>query len=62
MPDPNNATSAFQLLLTPEKAALVADGPTTLRVLVRMQAPIPRPERSNARRCTWHWCSTVPDR
>jgi Ca-activated chloride channel homolog len=39
MPDANNATSAFQLLLTPEKAALAAEGPTTLRVLVRMQAP-----------------------
>ena len=39
MPNTNNTTSAFQLLLTPEKAALVAGGPTTLRVLVRMQAP-----------------------
>ena len=39
MPNTNNSTSAFQLLLTPEKSALVADATTTLRVLVRMQAP-----------------------
>lgn len=39
MPNTNNTSSVFQLLLTPEKAALVAGGPTTLRVLVRVQAP-----------------------
>ena len=39
MPNANNKSSVFQLLLTPEKAALTAGGPTTLRVLVRMQAP-----------------------
>ena len=39
MPDPNHAASPFQLLLTPERAALAADGANTLRVLVRVQAP-----------------------
>ena len=39
MPNANNTSSKFQLLLTPERAALTAGSPTTLRVLVRMQAP-----------------------
>jgi Ca-activated chloride channel homolog len=39
MPDPKHAASPFQLLLTPERAALAADGANTLRVLVRVQAP-----------------------
>jgi Ca-activated chloride channel family protein len=39
MPDPNHAASPFQLLLTPERAALAAGGANTLRVLVRVRAP-----------------------
>ena len=39
MPNANNTSSVFQLLLTPEKAALVAGHATTLRVLARVQAP-----------------------
>ncbi len=41
MPDTNNTASAFQLLLTPEKAAIAAGQTTTLRVLARIQAPPP---------------------
>ena len=37
---PNDNTSPdFRLVLTPDKAALAPDGPTTLRLLVRVQAP-----------------------
>ena len=39
MPNDNKTSSDFRLVLTPDKAALAADGPTTLRVLVRAQAP-----------------------
>ncbi len=39
MPNANNTSSSFQLLLTPEKAALVAGQATVLRVLARVQAP-----------------------
>jgi len=39
MPDIRNNVPAFKLLLTPDKAALTAESATTLRVLVRMQAP-----------------------
>jgi Ca-activated chloride channel family protein len=39
MPDPNHAASPFQLLLTPERAALAAGGANTVRVLVRVRAP-----------------------
>ncbi len=39
----NNIASTFQLLLTPEKAALAGKQSTTLRVLVRIQAPSPPP-------------------
>ena len=39
MPNTNLAPSSFQLLLTPEKAALAAGHTTTLRVLARVQAP-----------------------
>ncbi len=41
MPTNNNAASTFQLLLTPEKAAIAAGQATTLRVLARIQAPLP---------------------
>ncbi len=41
MPENNNAASTFQLLLTPEKAAIAAGQTTTLRVLARIQAPSP---------------------
>ena len=41
MPDTNNTASAFQLLLTPEKAAIATGQATTLRVLARIQAPLP---------------------
>lgn len=41
MPENNNAASTFQLLLTPEKAAIAAGQTTTLRVLARIQAPAP---------------------
>ena len=37
MPTNNNAASTFQLLLTPEKAAIAAGQSTTLRVLARIQ-------------------------
>ena len=39
MPNANNTSSVFQLLLTPDKAALVAGHATRLRVLARVQAP-----------------------
>ncbi len=41
MPDKKNAAATFQLLLTPEKAAMAAGQTTTLRVLARIQAPSP---------------------
>jgi Ca-activated chloride channel family protein len=41
MPNTKLAPSSFQLLLTPEKAALAAGHTTTLRVLARVQAPDP---------------------
>ena len=39
MPNADTQSSAFQLLLTPDKPALTVGGATTLRVLVRVQAP-----------------------
>lgn len=45
----NDQAAGFRLLLTPDRAALNAGAPTTLRVLVRVQAPdapadaVPRP-------------------
>ncbi len=39
MPTANTTSSAVQLLLTPEKAALAAGHATTLRLLARVQAP-----------------------
>ena len=56
MPDPNHAASPFQLLLTPERAALAADGANTLRVLVRVQAPArpADPTAQSARRDPLH--------
>ena len=39
MPTNNETSSEFRLVLTPDKAAIAADAPTTLRVLVRVQAP-----------------------
>ena len=39
MPNANTTSSHFQLLLTPEKAAVPDGQATTLRVLARMQAP-----------------------
>ena len=39
MPKTNDTSPDFQLVLTPDKAALASDGPTTLRLLVRVQAP-----------------------
>lgn len=39
MPTTDNTSPDFQLVLTPDKAALTDDGPTTLRLLVRVQAP-----------------------
>ena len=39
MPNTNEPQSAFQLLLTPDRPALAAGHPTTLRVLARIQAP-----------------------
>ena len=39
MPNTNDPQPAFQLLLTPDRPALAAGHPTTLRVLARIQAP-----------------------
>ena len=39
MPKTNDTSPDFRLVLTPDKAALASDGPTTLRLLVRVQAP-----------------------
>ena len=53
MPDPNHAASPFQLLLTPERAALAVGVVNTLRVLVRVQAPA-QPVRPLTRRDPLH--------
>ncbi len=47
-----NDPAGFRLLLTPDRAALTAGGPTTVRVLVRMQAPDAPP--GTARRAPLH--------
>jgi Ca-activated chloride channel family protein len=39
MPDTKNPQPAISLLLTPDRPALIAGHPTTLRVLARVQAP-----------------------
>jgi len=39
MPNKNDTQPAFKLLLTPDRLALAAGHPTTLRVLARIQAP-----------------------
>ena len=41
MPNTNEPQAAFKLLLTPDRSALAAGHPTTLRVLARIQAPEP---------------------
>ncbi len=41
MPNAQSPQAAVNLLLTPDKAALVAGQPTTLRVLARIQSPEP---------------------
>ncbi|HEX6138013.1 MAG TPA: VWA domain-containing protein [Casimicrobiaceae bacterium] len=40
MPNAKDTQSAFKLLLTPDRPALAAGHPTTLRVLARIQAPM----------------------
>ena len=63
MPDTNNTTSAFQLLLTPEKAALVAEArDDAARAGPHAGARFAGRDRSSARRCIWRWCSTARDR
>ena len=38
-PDASNVPARFRLLVVPERAAVASDAPTTLRLLVRIQAP-----------------------
>lgn len=45
MHDASKGSSAFHLLVTPERAALVSGEATTVRVLVRVQAPDPQPDQ-----------------
>ena len=44
MPNTNEPQAAFKLLLTPDRPALAAGHPTTLRVLARIQAPEAPPD------------------